>query len=755
MSAMLDLRCDPDDASGLRREIERRNRIIEALARQVEHNLNATDTDYALLQNTIVLQEEVRARQQIEGQVRQLLEHQQLIFNNAHVGIVLLSHRVIMECNSRMAEMFGYASPQDLIGKSTEILFESREAYEKGGELFYGALRRIGSIQSEIELVRHDGKKVWMMLTGRPIDRRDVMKASIWVYTDVTEQHHQAAQLMLADRIFAHSMEALMITDAQGVIQNVNLAFCRITGYAREEILGKTPAMMKSGRHDPAFYTAMWQSVLTTGAWEGEVWDRRKNGEIFPKWLSITVVKDDNGKPQHFIGCFSDISARKAAEERIHHMAHHDPLTGLPNRLLLRERFNHMLELQRRYGQRLGFVFLDLDHFKRVNDSLGHPVGDGLLMAVVGRLRQCLRDSDTLSRLGGDEFVILLGRLEDAADASRVAEKLLRALADPFIVGDHVLNVSASLGISIAPEDGSDFDGLMQRADTAMYHAKDAGRCRFSFYSREMNVIAHRRLDISNRLRRALDGGEFSLVYQPQVYADSRQVFGAEALLRWHTADGAVISPVEFIPIAEESGLILPIGEFAIAEACRQSRLWQDAGHAWRIAVNVSAAQLFRADIVETLLRHSRHAGIDPRMIEVELTESTLVEDTATLTGIINDLKRIGTTIAIDDFGTGYSSLSYLKRFRVDKLKIDRAFVSDLGSSPAAEGSALSQLIINIARTLHMRVIAEGVETAAQLEQIRRQGCNEIQGYHFSRPLAAADFPAFAARADSNAKLPA
>ena len=749
MSSMFDLRCSTDDNAGLHGEIARRDKIIRALMHQVEQSLDAPDNDYALLQSTFVLEDEVKARQQAERQVRELLERQQVIFDNAHVGIILAKQRKIVSCNRHMAEMFGYRTPEELIGQSTRVLFPSQESFVRTGKLLYRQMAEQGHAQSESELVRRDGTSLWVMLTGRPLSATDVLEASIWVYTDITERRQQAARLSLANCVFNNSLEALLITDGQTRIQDVNQAFCRITGYSREDVLGKTPALMKSGRHDAEFYGALWQSLLSNGAWEGEIWDRRKNGQIFPKWLSITVVRDEDGAIQNYIGCFSDISTRKAAEERIYHMAHHDPLTSLPNRVQLRIRYLHMLELQRRTGRRLAVMFLDLDHFKRINDSLGHPVGDGLLLAVVGRLRACLRDSDTLSRQGGDEFIILLGDLETGLDATVIARKLLAAMQEPFKVDEHVLNTSTSIGIAIAPDDGSDFDTLMQRADTAMYHAKESGRGQFSFFSREMKDQAQRRLEIGNRLRRAIDTGELSLVYQPQVYADSGEVFGAEALLRWQIADGTMIPPSEFIPLAEESGLILPLGEFVIAETSRQIRLWHDMGNQWKIAINISGAQIFRCDVVELLHSHIRDAGITPQLLEVELTESTLVEDTVALCEVIRQLRQLGISIAIDDFGTGYSSLSYLKRFNINKLKIDRAFISDLDGHPSSDGSPLSQLIINIAHTLRLRVIAEGVETARQLDLIRRQGCNEIQGYYFSRPLNPEGFLRFAKKQHS------
>jgi len=562
------------------------------------------------------------------------------------------------------------------------------------------------------------------------------------VYTDISQRKRHEAELQLADTVFANSLEAMLITDGKGTIIRVNPAFTAITGYSPDEAIGRNPRILKSGRHGLDFYQQMWQAILGEGSWEGEVWDKRKNGDIYPKWLTISATRDPQGEIKNFVACFSDISLRKATEEKIQYLAHHDPLTGLPNRLLLRDRFSQMRDLHKRSGRSMAFVYLDLDHFKRINDSLGHPVGDALLVAIVGRLRTCLRDSDTLSRQGGDEFILLLGEVDGPEAVARIAEKIQTSLLQPFEIDAHSLTTSASLGIALSPDDGTDFDTLMQKADTAMYHAKESGRQTFSFFSAEMNQRANRRLNLTNRLRRSIERRELSLRYQPQIYADSRHIFGAEALLRWYFDDGSSISPVEFIPVAEESGLIIPIGDWVLSEACRQARLWKDGGNEWKIAVNVSGRQIFRTDLVDQVRRHTRDAGISPQQIEIELTESTLIEDSESVCAVIADLKSIGTGVAIDDFGTGYSSLSYLKRFRVDKLKIDRSFIADMDRDSA--GGALAQAVIGIARSLKLRAIAEGVETVEQLDLVQRYGCNEIQGNYFSQPLTADKFEAFA-----------
>ncbi|NMG29835.1 EAL domain-containing protein [Aromatoleum evansii] len=679
--------------------------------------------------------QDITERKEAERRLQELLDEQRVIFDNAHVGIAYIQDRVILRCNPRMAELFGYAGPQDLVGQKTAMLYPSNRDWRENGIRLYHRLEAQGFSEDEVLLQRRDGQQMWCYRIGRPLDPQRPHGGSIWVYSDIDAHKRQQRQLELAGTVFENSSEALMMCDAENRIISVNSAFTRITGYAAAEVIGRTPALLKSGRHDGEFYRRMWEILLAENRWEGEIWDRRKNGEIYPKRLSISVVRDDAGRVAHFVGAFSDVTRRRQAEERVRFLARHDALTGLPNRSLLRERFAQAAEHALHTGHHLALLFLDLDHFKRVNDSLGHPVGDALLIAVADRLRHALYGSDMISRLGGDEFVILLEHVPSPEDVVSVARKIEACMEAPVEIEGQVLSIGGSIGVAVFPGDGRDFDTLLQKADTAMYHSKECGRGTFSYFDEKMNAKAAERLVLHGRLRQALGRDELGLVYQPQVNLRTGRVFGAEALLRWTPRDGEPVSPARFIPVAEESGLILPIGEYVIHEAFRQARCWRDAGLPIQVSINVSGRQIYRSDLIATLAAVQRDTGVAPGMIELELTESTLMEDVNAAREVLDALKRAGYGLAIDDFGTGYSSLAYLKRFPLNKLKIDRSFVTDVCSN--AEDRAIARAVIQIARSLNHRVIAEGVETVEQAALLRRHGCHEAQGYLFGRPMAA------------------
>lgn len=546
-------------------------------------------------------------------------------------------------------------------------------------------------------------------------------------------------QLQLAAKVFEGSIEGIMISNTDNIIVSVNRAFCEITGFAEAEVIGQNPRLLNSGRQSQVFYRDMWDSLNKTGHWQGEIWNRRKNGEIFPQWLTISVVRDDIGEVTHFIALCTDISQRKFDEERIERLAYYDPLTDLPNRVLLQDRLARVLANAQRNHRVAAILMLDLDRFKNINESLGHGIGDAVLQAVAERLRTCMRDADTVARLGGDEYLVVLADIEDAQGAAIVAKKILDSFAPPIVVGDRELGVSLSIGISVYPNDGEDQQSLMKNADSAVYSAKQAGRNTYQFYTRDMNASTLEALMIENALRRALERHELRLFFQPQVDMRSGEIIGAEALIRWQHPDLGLLAPGAFIPIAEDSGLIIPIGEWVLEEACRHVKEWHDAGFTQlTVAVNMSAVQFRQENLSNRIFEIGRDTGADLGFVELELTESMIMHNAEQMIDTMRAMKTLNLKLSIDDFGTGYSSLSYLKRFPIDKLKIDRSFVNDISDNPA--DLAISKVIVDLAHNLNLKAIAEGVETEDQLRLLRDNGCDELQGYFFSRPVPAEEF---------------
>jgi diguanylate cyclase (GGDEF)-like protein/PAS domain S-box-containing protein len=563
-------------------------------------------------------------------------------------------------------------------------------------------------------------------------------------YRGWQRQRRAAQELALSAKVFEESSECIVITDERERILSVNRAFVKVTGYSPEEVIGQTPRIMTSGRQDAEFYRNMWRSIAETSHWCGEIWDKRKNGEPYPKWLNISAVKDAEERITNYIGVFSDITERKRVEAHIEFLAYHDALTELPNRLLAMDHLELAIAHAERAGSKAAVLFLDLDNFKTINDSYGHTTGDGLLQAVARRLRKCTRDTDTVSRQGGDEFLIILSDVRDPDGITATAEKILGELEDTIQVEGHELATSLSMGVAVYPDDGEEVDTLLKHADTAMYHAKEAGRNTFRFYTEEMNVhaVEHQRIRVG--LRRALERGELVLHYQPQIDLASGRIVGAEALVRWDNPESGLLPPGDFIPTAEDSGLIVPIGDWVLREACRQAAAWHDAGLPdIVVAVNVSATQFRRGDLEKSVLDALMDSGLSPSRLELELTESILMQDTEKMLDAVQRLKAYGLMLSIDDFGTGYSSLSYLKRFDVDKVKIDRSFISEMLDSP--QDASIVRAIIQMARSMNMKTIAEGVENEDVLAFLRQQACDEAQGYHFARPMPAAEFARYLA----------
>ena len=553
------------------------------------------------------------------------------------------------------------------------------------------------------------------------------------------ERNAAEDELKLAASVFKESTEAIVITDQEGSILRINPAFSQITGYRPEDVIGENPRILSAEHHDEQFYKVLWDELLNKGVWQGEIWDRRKNGEMFPAWQTITAVKDDNGEIIQFISRFSDISEKKNTEERIYHLAHYDLITGLPNRAFFQDQLERDISHARRQDETLALLFLDLDNFKVINDAFGHPAGDSLLKQVARRLSEVTRKDDMLARIGGDEFTILLTNTQSNQDTALVAEKILNCFVMPFNHEEMEVVVSASIGISTFPSDGEDALTLLKNADSAMYQAKQKGRNNFQFFTAEMNSRVQERLSLENDMRKALEQNEFILHYQPQVNLETGEIIACEALVRWQHPTQGLISPFTFIPVAEESGLIVPLGEWVMRAALTQLNEWHQAElPKIRMSVNLSAQQFGKHNLAHTVTTILNETGMDANCLELELTESMLMADVNSTIETLHTLRDMGIQLSIDDFGTGYSSMAYLKRFPIDKLKIDRSFVCDLTTD--SEDAAIVTATIALGHSLNLTMVAEGVETEQQLGFLRTQGCEQIQGYYFSRPLPAEEF---------------
>jgi diguanylate cyclase (GGDEF)-like protein/PAS domain S-box-containing protein len=552
----------------------------------------------------------------------------------------------------------------------------------------------------------------------------------------VTERVETEARMRLWSHVLEQSAEGIFICDPQERIVLVNPAFERLTGFSAQEAIGATPRLLQSGRQSAAFYAELWTTLNASGAWQGEMWNRRKNGELYVEWLSITAVCQPDGAVAHYVGIFSDITERKASEQRLEHLAQYDALTDLPNRILLADRLGQVIKAAGRTGSKAAVVFVDLDRFKEVNDSLGHDNGDVLLQTVAKRLTNTVRAEDTVARLGGDEFVVVLANLSDADDVATVTQKLMGSLAHPVLLAGHDITVTASLGVAVFPDDAADCQELLRNADAAMYAAKAAGRNACRFYTGDMNLRALEVLSVESALRRALERNEFELHYQPQIDIASGALVGAEALIRWNHPDKGLLMPDSFIPIAEERGLIVGIGTWVIEEAARQLASWGSAS--LPIAVNLSSVQFHQKNFALRVAKTLEANHVSPGQLELELTESITMRDAEATLGVLQSLHEAGIRMSIDDFGTGYSSLNYLRRFPIDKIKIDQSFVREMAEE--GDTAMIVSGIIGLAKSLKLKVIAEGVETSRQLELLRALGCDEAQGYLFSRALPPAAF---------------
>ena len=602
-----------------------------------------------------------------------------------------------------------------------------------------GILQKRGSVASFCANIRRkDGSLRYCEMSVQPMQVGGDA-CMLTIARDITERTQMQERLQQAATVFESTAEGVMITDIEQRITAVNRAFTSITGYSESEALGQSPRLLASGNHDSAFFVRLWHSLAASGHWQGEIWNKRRNGELFPSWLTISTVHDDSGRITHFVGVFADISSLKHAQARLDHQAHHDSLTGLPNRMLFEARLRHALEEARQESLQGAVLFIDLDRFKHINDSLGHPVGDLLLKSIALRLKNQLRDIDTVARLGGDEFIILLPGLHAFRDAEQVAQKLLGCFNQPFKVDTQELFISASIGISLYPEDGDDVASLIKHADAAMYRSKARGRNRIERYTRDLTFQATERVAMERELRRAIEQNQLQLYYQPKRSLRDQSLVGAEALLRWHHPEFGEIAPDRFIPLAEETGLIIPLGDWVLEQACRQMQQWHNQ-HApfGPLSVNLTGIQLRQPHLLQRIASLLEDHQLPASLLQLEITESFIMNQAEEALSLLHQLKALGVHLAIDDFGTGYSSLSSLKRLPVDTLKIDRSFVSDLPDD--ANDAAITRAIIALGRSMQLTVIAEGVETKSQELFLAAEGCEQIQGFVISRPIPADAF---------------
>ncbi|UCV22811.1 putative bifunctional diguanylate cyclase/phosphodiesterase [Ferribacterium limneticum] len=687
---------------------------------------------------------------------------QHAIFENAGRAIVLTDpDGLIVYFNRAAQKLLGYSS-DDVVNRVTPMIFhladelisraealtvELQRPVAAGFDVFIARLGIKAQYDADWTLVRKDGSRLPVSLTVSALrDMQGRVQGYLGIASDISVRRKLEQDLRIAAIAF-ESRAAILVTDASQHILQVNAAFTELTGYSADEAIGQTPRLLKSGRQDSAFYKDMWEGLERNGHWQGEIWNRRKNGEIFPEWLTINGVRDGQGKITHYVSTFSDISNLKVAESEIHNLAFYDPLTGLPNRRLLLNRINKACAAGKRSGKYGALLIIDIDHFKTLNDTLGHDVGDYLLVEVATRLGACIREGDTAARQGGDEFVVMLEELGSDLEgagiqAEMVAEKIRAELGMPYLLGEDAEYVrTASIGISLFLGQEKSTDVLLKQSDIALYKAKDAGRNTIRFFDNAMQTALDERAALEAGLRRALARNELLLHVQPQVDTQ-RRLIGAEALLRWQPPGKPMVPPGDFIPLAEETGLIVAVGLWVLDRACAGLRRWADDPRTscLSMAVNVSARQFRQADFVlqvgDALARH----GANPHLLKLELTESLLLDNVEETVAKMQALRATGVRFSLDDFGTGYASLAYLKRFPFEQLKVDRSFISDITHNPDA--AAIVRAIIAMGNTLRLGVVAEGVEASVQHDYLVEHGCCQFQGYLFGKPMSFADFDA-------------
>lgn len=683
-----------------------------------------------------------RLERQLNGELKRSERELSKILNSLQDTFFRLDlDGTLLRLSPSIAQLTGYQAHELLNHNITESLLSAQDY-----QYLKQQIRRHGQLHNlEIPMWHKDGSRQWVALNAQYYSDNAAQPSGIeGTLRNITARKLAEAEMDKLSRALTQTADMVMITDRHGVIEYVNPAFTQITGYTSNEVLGKKSNLLKSGKQPQDFYRHLWQTLLAGEAFSDVFINKRRDDTFYYESKTITPVMDQSGEITHFISTGKDISEQMETQERLNFMAHHDVLTELPNRALFLDRVTQALARARRHKLRLAILFMDIDSFKYINDSLGHEVGDQLLIGIARRLHENLRDGDTIARFGGDEFVILLEDINRDTDITAMAHKLLEALRPTFDIKGMELHITASIGISLYPADGDEAQTLLRNADSAMYRAKESGKNTFEFYSNDMSVRAFERLTLENSLRHALKRHEFVLHYQPQVDVATSRIFGVEALLRWNHPDFGLLAPTDFIPILEETGMIVPVGEWVLEQACMDlQQLQRHTANNLLMAINISARQLNDPGFDVALGRVIGQCRIDGACLQLEMTESTLMRYSSDVIKTLQRIRRHGVSIALDDFGTGYSSLSYLKRFPIDTLKIDRSFIRDVTTNP--DDAALTTAIIAMARSLNMQVIAEGVETAEQLAFLQHLGCTAAQGYLISRPMPIDDIGPFIA----------
>ncbi|HJW81382.1 MAG TPA: EAL domain-containing protein, partial [Acidiferrobacterales bacterium] len=682
---------------------------------------------------------DITERKRAEAALIQSENNYRTLTENANVGILVNHRGRHVFANNRLLTLLGY-SAEEFHQTGIKELVHPVE-YDKIMERWRArqAGEPVPSVYETVFMTR-DRQAVPVELTVTMTTWQGEPAGLAFVH-DIRERLRTEEQMRKLSSALEQTADSVVITDRNGVIEYVNLGFERLTGYGRADALGQTPRLVKSGKQGAGFYKKLWDTILAGEVFSDVFVNRRKDGSLYYEEKTISPLKGPAGQVTHFVATGKDVSERVQAQERLQHMAQHDALTELPNRALFLDRLRQSLARARWHQRLVAILFVDMDRFKTINDTLGHEVGDKLLQALAERLTASVREGDTVARFGGDEFVVLLDDVASEKDIGALAQKVIEAIIPPFVIDGQDLYITASIGVSLYPNDGEDSTTLLKNADIAMYRAKDLGKNTYQFYSADMSARAFERLTLESSLRHAIGRNEFRLYYQPQIDTTSGAILGVEALLRWQHPDFGLVAPAEFIPLLEETGLIAPVSEWVFRAACEQLCAWHAAGWpALRMAVNLSPRQFQAAGLAIMIERGLATVGCDPELIELEITENVLLRHAAATLDTLDALRTLGVRLAIDDFGTGYSSLSYLRRYSIDTLKIDRSFVHDVPGDP--DDSAIISAIIVMAQSLKLDVIAEGVETEAQRDFLRERGCHMMQGYLFSRPLPADELTA-------------